>query len=217
MKDPRNYLRHFNGRGIILGEAEVSKETRLARTAVAKGSSEIRDANIIGYTTIQDNALVLGGTVKDSLIGGSSIISGVPYINNSIINGRMVTGNAILFNAAVTGSAVVADYAVVLGKSLDEPIVITDSARVYGTAKLIGSFTVSGDIRISSGEWNRCPRHLDLGFVSVTESKLGCMVDCCERRVEYWLTHGPKLARRWGWTEREINKALDAVRFVCSK
>jgi hypothetical protein len=214
LRDPKEYLRHTRGRGKILDDAEVHRSAFLGSGSVAAQSAQLRDCSVTGKSYVVENARVFGGRFTNSYIGGDVVVAGDPTVVESTIRGESITGSPYLTNCLMLENAEVCDDAHVIGDSKDEKIVITDSALVYGTALLVGRFEVNGRMRINSGVWRRAPRHIDLGFVSITESKTGAMVDCRDRTLAYWVKFGPKLGERWGWSQSQVAVALIAIKYV---
>jgi NDP-sugar pyrophosphorylase family protein len=214
MRDPQEYLRSTRGRGKIFDDAEVHRSAYLGRDAIAAQQAKLRDCSVGGKSYVAENARVFGGQITDSYIGGDVVIAGSPVIVASVIRGESVTGKPNLTHCTTFDNAEVCDDVHIIGESIDKTIVISDSALVYGTTMLVGHFEVKGRTRINSGVWKRPPRHIDLGFVAITESKTGAMVDCRDRSLQYWEQHGAKLGERWGWDQKQIAAALTAVRYV---
>jgi hypothetical protein len=205
------YLRHPNGRGKLFDESEVSIRSHLSRDSVAAGQCQIQDSRIQDGSVVAGSARIFGGKFIRTYIGGNIVIAGHPYAEHSILTGSNITGCPSLINAVVKDDAQVSDSAIIIGGGIDRPIIIEDSASIYGTAVLIGGFTVSGQARIESGTWTRAPHYINLGYASVTESKLGAMVECRNRTVDYWNRHGAKLGERMGYTADQIKKMIEAV------
>ncbi len=186
------YLRHPNGKGKLMDDSDVSKSAHLSEDSVAVENAVIRDARVTNSSLVCGNARILGGTVSGSFVGGNASISGKAYLG-----GVVARDNAQIYEKPV-----------ILGCNL---ITVEGFARVYGDTILEGAFTLSGRMRVNAGHWTRAPRFVDLGFEAVTESKLGAMVGCRDRTVDYWQKHGPRLGERWGLSEEQIEKLLQAV------
>jgi carbonic anhydrase/acetyltransferase-like protein (isoleucine patch superfamily) len=214
MRDPQEYLRHSRGRGKIYGDAEVSLSASLSKDSTAAESCQVRDCKIEEYSCVAEHARVFGGQIYNSYIGGDVVVAGDPLIENSLIRGKNITGSPYLYQVTLLDNAEIGDRARVVGDSFEKSIVIKDSATVYGDCLLSGNFVVKGRSRVYTGEWTRAPRHVDLGFVAITESKLGAMVDCRDRTFDYWVRHGAKLGKRWGWNQKQILTAMAAVTYV---
>ncbi len=216
MKDPRDYLRHPRGRGKLTDDAEVSSKAFLSKTSVVAGKAKVLGGSVYKTSLLTGRATMFDGKVVNSIICGETVLAGNPLIINSVVACRSISGNACVKHAEVLDKADIRDGVLVEGASLSRPIIIKDSALIYGTAILIGQFTVGGMMRLASGIWNRAPRYLDLGFCTMTESTLGCMVGCRDRTLDYWLRHGAKLGQRWGWTDDQIVLALKGVKYVAT-
>ncbi len=208
------YLRHPNGRGKLYGDADVSTSAYLSADSTASASALLRDTHVKNASRVGGDAKVLGGWLNRCYVVGSALITSRPVLIESIVLGGTICGDAIVKSSLVRDQGHIYDKAVVVGLSMQEPLVVEGSARVYGTARLYGSFALHGRMRVSSGDWERPPRYAELGFESVTESKLGAMVGCRDRTVAYWLRHGPALGRRWGLTELQIKQLTAAVEEV---
>lgn len=212
MTDPTAYLRHPRGRGKIYDDAEVHMTAYLSKDSFADDESQLRDCQVVDGSAIIHRARIFGGYIVNSIVGRDVVIAGSPLITNSVIFGKSVSGKPDISCVTLHSHAEIAGKPVIYGRG--RGILITDYALVYGDAVLQGQFTVSGKMRIATGTWERAPRYIDLGFVSVTESKLGAMVDCRDRTIDYWFIHGPKFGRRWGWSEQQIAETLLAVKYV---
>ena len=207
-------LRHPNGRGKLFDESEVSIRSHLSRDSAAAGQCQIQDSRIQDGSVVAGSARVFGGKFIRTYIGGNIVIAGHPYAEHSILTGSNITGYPSLINAVVKDGAQVSDSAIIIGAGIDHPIVIAGNASIYGTAVLIGGFTVSGQARIESGIWTRAPRYINLGYASVTESKLGAMVECRNRTTAYWNRHGAKLGERMGYTANQIKEILETINYL---
>ena len=205
-----SWLRHPKGRGQIFDDAEVAISAYLDGTAL--DSCQIRDAEIV-QSVIAENARVFGGKIFNSYVGKKVVIAGNPYIKDSIITCRNITGRPNITRSVITGNSEVADNALLIGTA-ERPLVVRDNALVYGNVELVGGFDIYGMMRVNYGRWTRPPHYVDLGFCSITESKLGAMIDCRDRTFDYWFNHGPKLGVRWGWTKEHVASALLALREI---
>lgn len=190
------WLRHPYGRGKLLDDSEVSASAYLSKDSIAAENCVIRDATVVNGSRVTGSARVLGGTLITAFVGGNSSVSGKAHIRNAIIKDY----------------AQVYDWAQIIGQS--GLISIEGAASVYGHAVLEGAFRLYGKMRVNSGIWTRAPRYVDLGFESITESKLGAMVGCRDRTVEYWRRHGHKLAPRWGYSLEQADSMMRAVMAV---
>lgn len=213
MRDPQAYLRHPRGRGRIFGDAEVHRSAYLSEDSTAANECQLRDCVVKDSSTVGERARIFGGNIIRSMISADVVIAGDPFITESVIRGKSISGKPDLYRVIFYGGAEIAGTPIISGIGR-HGILINEHALVYGDAVLEGNFTINGNMRVATGRWERAPRYRDLGFVSVTESKLGAMVDCRDRTESYWTLHGPKLARRWGWSEKQIAETLLAVRYV---
>ena len=154
---------------------------------------------------------------KGSYLSIDSIAAGNCVIRGGRVHGRSLITDRALVTGGDISNVIVKDYGQIYDNPiLEGPLVVAGSARVYGDAHLHGSMVLDGKMRVNTGYWTRAPRYVDLGFESVTESKLGAMVGCRDRSVDYWLRHGPKLALRWGMTKEQVKQLIEAVREVSS-
>lgn len=207
-----NWLRHPRGRGKIYQDAEISINSYLSKDSVAAGSCEIQDSYITNKSIIEGNSKVFGGFFRKTYVGGDTIIAGNPIIQQSIITGKSITGTPRLMNCVLKDYGRVSDQVFILGKSIQDPIIVESSASVYGSAQLIGSFRIHGKMRVNSGRWFQAPWYRDLGFTSLTETESGMFIECRNRSVDYWLQHGPSLAQRFSWTSPQIEEVLETLR-----
>lgn len=208
------YLRHPIGRGQLWGDAEVSLSAYLSKDSKAVENSKIRDSEIREGSVISGNARIFGGKVYRSFIGKDTVVCGNPEVRNSVLMCASVTGSPYLLHVVASGISEVSDNVVIAGKSILEPITLTGAALVYGNTQLRGSFNLHSQMRVSGGTWTRAPHYIDLGYASITESKLGCMVDCRDRTFEYWEKHGGKFGGRFGFSGPEIKEILAAIQEI---
>ena len=203
-------LRHVNGRGELRGDSEVNKKTFLSRNSVADGNCKIRDAELYDCV-VSGNARVFGGRFHRSAIGKDVVIGGYPTVSDSVLVNSNISGTPVLMNCLLKDFAQVADSVIIGGLSLSEPIIVEETASVYGDAVLMGSFKVGGKMRIASGVWTRAPKYIDLGYTCITESELGAIIDCRDRTLEYWFKYAMKQGLRFGYTESQIHGVLAAL------
>jgi hypothetical protein len=85
---------------------------------------------------------------------------------------------------------------------------------VYGDVTLCGPWGLELEgAHIHAGEWNEQPRHLLVEGEGIHVAVLECTdgrahMGCACRPVTHWLKKGPRLARRLGWSEEQIETCL---------
>jgi hypothetical protein len=208
----KDYLRHPNGRGKLFGDCAVSRSSYVSRDSVVKDSAVVRDARLEGACVVEGNTVLFGGYFKDCYVGPGPSGGASPFIASgnfegcTITNGVQIAGkpdalNSVLACKRISGIPTF-DGCTLLGKSevFDSPalvgVTLKDCAWIYGDCVLFGNFTVGGLSRIERGYWSRAPRSIDFGYLSMTESVRGCLLDCRFGSFDYWLRHGESLARR---------------------
>lgn len=205
-------LRHPHGRGLLISDAEANLATYISRDSTASGSAKLRDCRLEADSHACDLAQLYGGRLIRSRVHGHTIIAGSPLIKSSIIDCNEVSGRAYLDTVVTTGTTEICDAPTLIG-GLCAPLVLHD-AVIYGQPSIIGSFTVTG--RVHEGTWTRAPKQIQLPWCDLSECVVKdgepcVLLDCRCRSISYWRKHGPKLARRWGWSQDMIDVTLTTI------
>lgn len=202
-------LRHANGRGFILDQADVNKAAYISVDSLAQGNSRIRDARLLNASVADEDCQIYGGTLDQSYVGGRTVLAGSPLLcEQTVVKCKAITGKARLYHAQASGIVEIFDSPTVA------EVHLFDGVMVYGSPKLIGPWELGGFSRIHEGTWTRPPLFVALTHTYVTEcvaDKL--LIECRCRTRAYWLRHGPAFGRRCGWSEEEIQKTLFAVAY----
>lgn len=200
-----NIYRHRNGGGAKVYPAQASPDSFIDRLSTVEGESNV-------YTsTIHDSAL------KDSFADRSKV-------NDSLVADCRLA-EALLRNSDITRTHIVC--ALVEASRLTDCRIFADEGvppqvsgvtlsgvTVYGNACLRGTWGLELEgAHVHAGVWEQPPRHLlveDEGVhVAVLECTEGRAHMGCEcRPVTYWLKKGPRIARRLGWDEEQIEACL---------
>ncbi len=202
-------LRHRNGRGLLLDDAEANRSTYIDKTSSASGFAKLRDCRLTDRSVAAESCQVYGGVYRGTHIKGNTICAGSPLVVESLLDCSEVSGHPSIYNARLMGVTEVCDWPTIGNATLD-------GAIVYGWPLILGEFTVTG--RVHEGVWTRAPKHIKLPWCDLSECVDGkVLLDCRCRSAEYWLTHGPKLARRWDWSEDMIEVTIETIRreFYC--
>ena len=169
--------------------------------------AEARPAAFIDTNSrIFDRARVHSGKIINSTIGLDCRVYGAT-IQNSIVTCDEVVG-ATVIESGLFGQSAAWDQAYLYRAEL------TGGARVYGNAKIIGSYEpvkLWGDMRVLTGVWHRSPQYEHLGFCFLTESVADhAMVDCKHASYARWFRIGERYARRqYGWTLEQLQLVRD--------
>lgn len=207
-----NYLRHPNGRGILLGDAEANRAAFIDRTSSASGSAKLRDARLVSGSRAEGECQIYGGQYHSTRIGGKTICAGSPSVIGSLLNCNEVSGRVIVVNSRLVGSTEVCDDARIEDTTLTNCTVYGDP-HINSTEEILNS-------RIHEGVWFRPPKHIKLPWCDLSEcivknDEQHVLLDCRCRSVSYWMKHGPKLARRWGWSQDQIDVTLATIGREC--
>lgn len=226
-------LKHPRGRGRLEDDAAVSRDCYVSRESVVRGSAVVRDGAILeGQCVVEGGSVVLGGYYRDTYIGpgqfasvlgtpspdvqggvyegclimGGVRIGGRPNATGSVLACKRISGEPVIDRCRLLAAAEIFDSPVLEGVTLD------GSAWVYGSATLKGAFTVGGMSRVERGYWERAPDVADFGFVSMTESVGGCLIDCRFRAFDDWLRNAKRIARRRAFVVGEVpDEAIDRI------
>lgn len=203
-----DYLRHPRGFGKLFDDAEANASTFIDRTSSASGSAKLRDCKLLEGSSAEDRCQVYGGEFFESLIKGDQIVAGSPRVNKSTLWCSEVSGSPIILDSVLIGSTEVCDSPSIVGARLV-------NATVYGSPKIVYP---EGDItgRVHEGIWTRPPKHIKLPWCDLSEcvvknGEQHVLLDCRCRSVSYWMKHGPKLARRWGWNQDQIDVTISTI------
>lgn len=198
-------LRHPNGRGLLLDDAEANQNTYISRDSSASGFAKLRDCSLISSKAAGE-CQIYGGSFFSSTITGRTIVAGKPSVRNSVIDCSEVSGTACIDGSALLGSTEICD----------EPLIrdaILRDAIVYGKPYIWSQCDREFTGRIHEGMWISPPKHINLPWCDLSECIDGkVLLDCRCRTVDYWLRHGPKLAKRWDWSQDQIDVTLETIR-----
>lgn len=198
------YLRHPNGRGKLFDDAEANLATRISRDSSASGQSKLRDCWLAEGSHAKDHCQIYGGQYCSTEIRGKTICAGSPNVTGSLLDCWEVSGNVHIVGASLLGSTEVCDNAWIQDATLRDAI-------VYGDVRIAGKKEFTG--RIHEGLWLWPPKHIKLPWCDLSECIDGKVIlDCRCRHYDYWMRHGAKLARRWGWEKDMIEMTLDTIR-----
>jgi hypothetical protein len=125
-----------------------------------------------------------------------------------------VHGRSVVYGAIIEASTLI-DCLVgpLFGASPRVSGVFLQGVRVEGRAELQGPWRmICAGAFIHQGEWQRAPRHILIRgengvSVAVSECTEGwAHIGCRCREIGFWLKCGPRIGRRLGWTEEQIER-----------
>ena len=199
-------LRHRNGRGALLMDAEANLNTYISQDSQATHYAKLRDCKLYDQSSAEDYCQVYGGEFHRSIIKGQTIVAGSPYVEKSVLWCSEVSGKPSIKRSYLYGNTEVCDSPTIYHAQLCNAI-------VYGSPAIDGSLNravFTG--RIHEGVWTRPPKHIELGWCSLTECIDGKIILACRcRSKEYWVDHGAKLAKRWEWSDEQIKITLETI------
>lgn len=196
-------LRHPNGRGFLLDDAEANRNTHISKDSTASGFAKLRDCRLEG-SHAQDEVQIYGGTYRGTTIRGKTICASNPLVINSILDCSEVSGRPTIYNSSLFGGTEICDSPILNGPVFQDAI-------IYGESSIIGTFTVTG--RVHEGMWTRPPKHIKLPWCDLSECIDGnLLLNCYCRKVEWWLRFGPRTAKKWDWSEEMIELTLETIR-----
>jgi len=202
------YLLHKNGRGRLYGDAEANANTYISKDSSASGMAKLRDCRLENRSHAEDRCQVYGGDFRTCLIYGKTIVAGSPKARCSQLDCSEVSGSPMLDSVVAVRGAEICDSPSLRG-GMVAPLVL-DGAIIYGSPVILGSFTVTG--RVHEGTWTRAPKHIKLPWCHLSECIDGkVLLDCRCRTIDYWMRHGIKLGRRWGWSEDMISVTINTI------
>lgn len=200
------YLRHPNGRGKLYDDAEANRATYIDRTSSASGSAKLRDCELRHNSRAAHCAQIYGGYFERTRIDGRTIVAGKPHVVDSVLDCSEISGSPVIDGVVATGHTEICDAPYLQGSPLH-----LHNATIYGKPVIVGAFTVTG--RVHEGHWTRPPKHIKLPWCDLTECIDGkLLLDCRCRTIDYWLRHGPKLAKRWDWSQDMIDVTIDTIK-----
>lgn len=208
-------LRHPNGRGLILDDAEANRGAYIDKTSSIADSAKLRDCRFEHGSRARDSCQIYGGEFHESEVWGGTIVAGHPQIFRSTLNCSEVSGTAYLGEVFATGNTEICDSPRLLGDATLGRITLFN-AIIYGSPHIQGSFEVTG--RVHEGTWTRPPKHIKLPWCDLSECVDGKMLlNCYCRPVVWWLRFGPRIAKKWNWSQDMIDVTLDTIRreFYC--
>ena len=191
-------LRHPNGGAQKIGtEVHVSADSYCGRGSVIAGDSVVLRSTLV-ISDVRHSKLFNSQLQLSSL--GASVVSESHLIQ-------------------VTAEGCVLDRIRAFGGPFTEGFV--EHGRIYlrdvvaETCELYGTWNLCGIARIHEGRWTRSPRfqHItgdnQVSF-GLTECKPGyAMLGCWCKPLKELLHAGPRLGRKRGWTEKQIQEARE--------
>ncbi len=205
------HLRHPNGRGLLLDDAEANRGAYIDKTSHASGFAKLRDCRLEIVSKAEDECQIYGGIYRCSVIRGKTICAGAPLVVNSVLDCSEISGRPTIYNALLSGVTEVCDSPVINGPLFHDAI-------IYGSPTITGTFVVTG--RVHEGTWTRAPKHIKLPWCDLSECIDGKMLlNCYCRPVVWWLRFGPRIAKKWNWSQDMIDVTLETIRreFLCVK
>lgn len=208
------YLRHSNGHGKRLDEAEADPSTFLSRHSSISGESDLFEA-VVDNTegdTIVDSFIYQAQIINTSV--HSTIIAGKVRLENCFVSCKSISGHVRATNSIFQGETRLYGAAESYNSSFQ-------NLSVGGTARILDwneyfRDAAGGELyifdgqfgRITSGTWTRPPRIVrfeDLE-VTVTESTEGrAFVGCIEKPMERWIKCGHGYGSAGGWTPEQVD------------
>ena len=180
-------MNHRNGGAHLKGDSHVSHNSYC-------DSSSVIDRSIVHSSTVC-NSLVIESQVSQSTIIDTKIEKS--FIAEAALN------NCLLEDCIITSFN---------GKPQLQMVKLT-GVIVEGDTKLIGPWELEGNARIPCGEWRRAPRFCRITGengvdVGLTESDAGFGMLACWRKPLTELLHaGPRLGRKYKWSQEQIESA----------
>ncbi len=208
-----NTYRHKNGGGTKVFPAQASPDTFLDRDSTVEGESHVYVSSLKG-SALKDT-FAAWSRLTD-VVGADSRFSDAHVENSDINSSDVVTADVSgcrLYNCRVSADG---------GPRPTLRGVTLAGVTVYGDAVLVGPWMLALEgAHVHAGEWREAPRHLlvegeglHVAVVECTEGRAHMGCEC--RPVPHWLRKGPRLARRLGWGEEQIEQCLTFLRSLRS-
>lgn len=214
--------RHRNGNGLAYGEGvHLSADTFFDKDSEAHGETLLLSSSAAG-SSFEDSFAYLSRFSRIELEAPFS--PGPPphvpcLVRNSRVSHARVIGSVVLDSSIAEAEIINCR----LRDCVVEPLhgigpmllsVRLEGVTVSGDVCLRGPWEMRGPYRIDAGEWGRSPIHkliegengVSVGLSECTEGRAHVACRCAP--VERWLTKGPRVARRLGWTEGQISSAV---------
>lgn len=208
-----NTYRHKNGGGLKVFPAQASPDSFLDKLSSIEGESEVYGSHVTG-SALKDSFVAMRSNVSGSAVADSRIIGST--VRNSDLTLSSVVGAHVegcrLSRCRVSGDEFKDPFAV--GVRL-EGVTVSGDANLYGpwALELPGA-------HIHTGSWSEQPRHvlikgegeegIHVAVLECTEGRAHMGCEC--RPVTHWLERGPALARRFGWSEEQIETCLSFLK-----
>lgn len=202
--------RHLNGRGLVLDNADVNGAAHISHDSIAMGECLVRNARLLANSCADEQCRVLGGTFERTYIAGQTVIEGTPQVGEeTILRCKTISGSPRIRHSRLE------DIVEVFDEPMISEVYLYEAVTIRGNPMLIGPWICGGFALIHEGTWMRAPRQIKLEHCTVTEC-VGekVLVDCRCHTPAWWERHGPKFARRNGWTGSQIEETLEAVRAI---
>lgn len=200
--DSQTY-RHANGSGLKVYPAQASADCWIDRDSTLEGKTDAY------HSTVRDSALkdtfCSASQISHSLVAGSHVADGARVVNSEITSSHVVCAHVLdcrLRDCRVAGCLVSME-----GVSLE-------GVTVSGDTVLTGPWGLSlTGAHIHAGEWRRAPRHVLIEGNGIHAAVVECTegrahLGCACRPIAYWIERGPGMARRFGWTQEQIETCL---------
>lgn len=206
-----NTYRHQNGGGLKVYPAQASPDCSLDKNSTIEGETSLSYMCVVRDSAVKDTFAAGYVVIRHSLLADARL-SHARADNSDIVRTEIVM-------AQVNGCRL-SDSRIYGGKD-GEPYleqVSLKGVHVSGSAELYGPWGLNlPGAHIHAGEWEEPPRHLAIEGEGVHVAVLECTdgrahMGCACRPVSHWLAKGPRLARRLGWNEEQIERCLNFLR-----
>ncbi len=195
----RKYI-HPAGAGLKIYPAQASSDSFIDDQSAIEGETEIYSTSLRG--SVLKDTFAFGARVHSSAVAASRLADSI--VVNSDIESCDIVG-------AEAGGCRLIDCHIHIenGHSPRLSGVNLAGVRVAGEVEMRGPFGMDAPgAHVHAGVWTRAPRHILLIgqiHVAVVECTDGrAHMGCACRPVKFWLERGPRLGRRFGWTEEQI-------------
>lgn len=201
---------HPNGGAKIYDSAFIHSSVFAGPNVIARDHARILAGRFDGHVEAKDHARIFGGTFE-----GTEEFPTIVGIEAVVVDGYFYSSHiccADIFGGVFVRCGLFDQFS-----AWDTPrltlIKATGGSRVYGSSELNGPFEIEGETRIPEGDWSRGPKHIDLGFCSLTEGVDGKVgIDCRFEPIEFWLNLSDEFGReKRGWTPAQCESVREAL------
>jgi hypothetical protein len=201
--------RHRNGGGTKVYPAQASPDSFIDKVSSVEGESGVYVSSLTA------------AALKDSFVAWSlltEVTAADCRLSDSFIEKSDIVGSEVV-TADIAGCRLFQCRVSAEGGPRPRLRGVTlTGVTVYGDVALSGPWGLDlPGAHIHAGEWREAPRHTLIEGEGVHVAVVECTdgrahMGCTCKPISYWLEKGPRLARRLGWNEEQIETCLNFLK-----